>query len=81
MTNYNRLERPVNVYGECIFSVILTLNLKSTINIYRKDVRLPTQMQRAMAAEAEASREARAKVRYSGQATVASYPRNIFENQ
>lgn len=28
-----------------------------------KDVRLPVQMQRAMAAEAEASREARAKVR------------------
>lgn len=27
-----------------------------------KDIRLPTQMQRAMAAEAEASREARAKV-------------------
>ena len=29
---------------------------------YRKDVSLPVQMQRAMAAEAEASREARAKV-------------------
>ena len=29
---------------------------------YRKDVRLPVQMQRAMAAEAEATREARAKV-------------------
>lgn len=29
---------------------------------YRKDVRLPIQLQRAMAAEAEASREARAKV-------------------
>ena len=27
-----------------------------------KDVRLPTQLQRAMAAEAEATREARAKV-------------------
>ena len=31
--------------------------------IYRKDVRLPQQLQRAMAAEAEASREARAKVK------------------
>lgn len=30
--------------------------------IYSKDVRLPVQLQRAMAAEAEASREARAKV-------------------
>lgn len=29
---------------------------------YRKDVRLPVQLQRAMAAEAEAAREARAKV-------------------
>ena len=31
--------------------------------VCRKDVRLPQQLQRAMAAEAEASREARAKVR------------------
>ena len=33
-----------------------------TVNIPRKDVRLPVQLQRAMAAEAEAAREARAKV-------------------
>ena len=32
------------------------------LSLYRKDVRLPQQLQRAMAAEAEASREARAKV-------------------
>ena len=31
-------------------------------NIYPKDVMLPVQLQRAMAAEAEAAREARAKV-------------------
>ena len=43
-------------------------NLKSLIcsqenkSIFRKDVRLPVQLQRAMAAEAEAAREARAKV-------------------
>ena len=30
--------------------------------LYRKDVRLPVQLQRAMAAEAEAAREARAQV-------------------
>ena len=30
--------------------------------VYSKDVRLPIQLQRAMAAEAEATREARAKV-------------------
>lgn len=32
---------------------------------FSKDVRLPVQLQRAMAAEAEAAREARAKVRIS----------------
>lgn len=31
--------------------------------VYSKDVRLPVQLQRSMAAEAEAAREARAKVR------------------
>ena len=31
--------------------------------LYRKDARLPENLQRAMAAEAEAAREARAKVR------------------
>lgn len=31
-------------------------------SLYRKDVSLPTQLQRAMATEAEASRDARAKV-------------------
>ena len=31
-------------------------------SVCSKDVRLPVQLQRAMAAEAEASREARAKV-------------------
>ena len=30
--------------------------------MFRKDARLPVQLQRAMAAEAEAAREARAKV-------------------
>ena len=39
--------------------LIRYLNFKST---YSKDVRLPVQLQRAMAAEAEAAREARAKV-------------------
>lgn len=35
-----------------------------------KDVKLPLQLQRAMAAEAEATREARAKVRAHGEAHV-----------
>ena len=34
------------------------------LSIYRKDARLPVQLQRAMAAEAEAAREARAKVNH-----------------
>ena len=41
------------------------LNLSFDVNWYSncsKDVRLPVQLQRAMAAEAEAAREARAKV-------------------
>ena len=37
--------------------------MKCVIN--RKDVRLPQQLQRAMAAEAEAAREARAKVPFA----------------
>ena len=43
------------------------MNLE-TFAIFRKDSRLPEQLQRAMAAEAEAAREARAKiVRASGE--------------
>ena len=40
----------------------LKLEIKLDIPNYRKDARLPVQLQRAMAAEAEAAREARAKV-------------------
>ena len=43
---------------------ILESSYLRTNNIFcSKDVRLPVQLQRAMAAEAEAAREARAKVR------------------
>ena len=43
------------------FPFLLLLDI--LVNVcYRKDARLPEQLQRAMAAEAEASREARAKV-------------------
>ena len=41
------------------------LILRQFIFVYSKDVRLPVQLQRAMAAEAEAAREARAKVNFS----------------
>lgn len=37
-------------------------DLRECLFFYSKDVRLPVQLQRAMAAEAEAAREARAKV-------------------
>lgn len=40
----------------------MPLNLKQVERVEVKDVRLPVQLQRAMAAEAEATREARAKV-------------------
>lgn len=39
-----------------------TLETYVCVNDFRKDVRLPVQLQRAMAAEAEADREARAKI-------------------
>ena len=42
--------------------VLPELILCAGLDHYRKDVRLPVQLQRAMAAEAEAAREARAKV-------------------
>ena len=42
--------------------VILASLQKAFFWLYSKDVRLPVQLQRAMAAEAEAAREARAKV-------------------
>lgn len=43
-----------------------------------KDVRLPQQLQRAMAAEAEASREARAKVRFTHKKSkVSGYFKNL----
>ena len=45
--------------------IIIILHVSNTCVktfCFRKDVRLPIQLQRAMAAEAEASREARAKV-------------------
>ena len=47
--------------GPVLVSIVLCL-----FDMYRKDVRLPQQLQRAMAAEAEASREARAKVQLIG---------------
>ena len=42
-----------------------------------KDVRLPVQLQRAMAAEAEAAREAKAKVRLI---SACSHGYHIFKN-
>lgn len=42
---------------------------------YSKDVSLPQQLQRAMAAEAEASREARAKVSMPGRRGNKPHPR------
>ena len=46
----------------CLTNFDLKLEIKLDIPNYRKDARLPVQLQRAMAAEAEAAREARAKV-------------------
>lgn len=46
----------VKPYFQCIVEV------NQIHAVYRKDVKLPVQMQRAMAAEAEAGREARGKI-------------------
>ena len=46
----------------CGFIEYSLQKLESLMYDYSKDVRLPVQLQRAMAAEAEAAREARAKV-------------------
>lgn len=46
----------------CVSSDPDTTDFGKNPNDYRKDARLPEQLQRAMAAEAEATREARAKV-------------------
>lgn len=42
--------------------LLLLFTIQASHSTDRKDVRLPVQLQRAMAAEAEAAREARAKV-------------------
>lgn len=49
------------VWNSFFFFLLIRCTVFSFDN-YRKDVRLPVQLQRAMAAEAEAAREARAKV-------------------
>ena len=53
----------LNIDGNNYKKIVYILKHK-TFSIYRKDARLPVQLQRAMAAEAEAAREARAKVNY-----------------
>lgn len=64
----------MNAHKNCSFVSISISRLQSTLDeatdpwgvkverVEVKDVRLPVQLQRAMAAEAEAAREARAKV-------------------
>ena len=47
-----------------MINMINTINMVM-INTPSKDARLPVQLQRAMAAEAEAAREARAKVGFN----------------
>lgn len=57
--NFRRLNWIIEVL--VVFWVRFSLSYLLCLNC-RKDVRLPVQLQRAMAAEAEAAREARAKV-------------------
>ena len=48
-------------FAFCVDGKLTRINC--LLSHFSKDVRLPVQLQRAMAAEAEAAREARAKVR------------------
>lgn len=57
---YKKLQTWISEKTCACFRIKFCLNI-SNLN-FRKDVRLPVQLQRAMAAEAEAAREARAKV-------------------
>ena len=56
------LKKSTRLLAQYDESTLRNLNRNSLCLVCRKDVRLPQQLQRAMAAEAEASREARAKV-------------------
>lgn len=53
-----------DVSGSCQGGPVFFSSQFSSSFACSKDVRLPVQLQRAMAAEAEAAREARAKVRF-----------------
>ncbi|KAG1663266.1 Stomatin-2 [Nymphon striatum] len=70
----NTLDGATDAWGIKVERVeinLFTYNKHISLN-YRKDVRLPVQLQRAMAAEAEAAREARAKdVQKNGGNTIA----------
>ena len=50
------------VSSEVLFFFIIFILMSRVERVEVKDVRLPQQLQRAMAAEAEATRQARAKV-------------------
>lgn len=56
------LHRKLHLYLLISISTYMCIYIGIINFFYRKDVRLPVQLQRAMAAEAEAAREARAKV-------------------
>lgn len=60
------MHRPLNLLKTWVTSFFIS---------YSKDVSLPQQLQRAMAAEAEASREARAKVSMLGRHGNKPHPR------
>jgi len=53
----------VSPYATVDHLVSIVVRAAYVMRVGRKDVRLPVQLQRAMAAEAEAAREARAKVK------------------
>ena len=65
--NFARFAVPRDIFAQTLDGFCILRRWKTDENClvshFSKDVRLPVQLQRAMAAEAEAAREARAKVR------------------
>ena len=69
---FGQRELPVTSYFLLLMHCLLCLVA------YSKDVRLPVQLQRAMAAEAEAAREARAKVYKNTNCSISLLPISII---
>ena len=65
---------------KCVKMVFAAFAAIFSLSSFSKDVRLPVQLQRAMAAEAEAAREARAKVKLDYNVCSLGHRSNLVES-